>query len=323
MDLDSGRILYKKDIETPRLIASTTKIMTAVLALESKKMDQMVTVGEEVLKMYGTSIYLQEGEKMTLRDLVYGLLLRSGNDAAVVIAKYLGGSEEKFVAMMNEKAKQIGMEKTKFQNPHGLDEDTQNYSTAQDMAILSRYAYQIKEYRKISQTKKHVVSTGEKTYLWYNRNKLLTSYKYATGGKNGYTPRAGKTLVTTAEKDGLKLTIVTLKDSNPFESHQALYEEMFSKYHRYQILNKNTFSLSSPFLEGEAYIKKSYSYPLLESEKSKVKMIAKIPKEKQTQTGKVGTIEVKMGKELLTEIPIYQKKLPKKRSFFDKIGEIF
>ena len=200
MDLDSGRILYEKNAEQRRLIASITKIMTAIVAIEEGDLTEKITVGEEVLSMYGTNIYVEVGEKMKLRDLLYGLLLRSGNDASVVIAKAIAGSEEKFVDMMNQKAKEIGMKNTTFKNPHGLDEESENYSTAYDMALLSKYAYKNKTYRNIVSTNKYEVSTGKKTYLWYNRNKLLTTYEYCTGGKNGYTPRAGKTLVTTASK---------------------------------------------------------------------------------------------------------------------------
>ena len=229
MDMDSGRILYKKDVHNPRLVASITKIMTAVLAIENGNLDDEVTVGEEVLTMYGSNIYIELGEKMTLRDLLYGLLLRSGNDAAIVIGTYIGGSEEKFVEMMNKKAKEIGMINTTYHNCHGLDEVTKNYSTAYDMAVLSSYANTLDVYREISKTKKWVTNTNNKSYVWHNRNKLLTQYEYATGGKTGYTPKAGRTLVTTASKDNLNLTAVTLYDPNEYVSHKEMYEYGFNK----------------------------------------------------------------------------------------------
>lgn len=216
MDTDSGRILYQKDIHNKRLIASITKIMTAVIAIENGNLDDVVTVGEEVLTMYGSNIYIELGEKMTLRDLLYGLLLRSGNDAAIVIGTYIGGSEEKFVEMMNKKAKEIGMINTIYHNCHGLDEVTKNYSTAYDMAVLSSYANTLDVYKEITGTKKWEVKTDKKSYVWNNRNKLLTLYEYATGGKTGYTPSAGRTLVTTATKDNLNLTAVTLNDPNEY-----------------------------------------------------------------------------------------------------------
>ncbi|MDD6224263.1 MAG: D-alanyl-D-alanine carboxypeptidase, partial [bacterium] len=209
MDRDSGRVLFSKDPDTPRLIASITKIMTAILAIESGRLDEEVTVGEEVLTMYGSNIYIELGEKMLLRDLVYGLMLRSGNDSAVVIATFVGGTEENFVKMMNDKAASIGMTNTIFHNSHGLDEITENKSTAYDMALLSSYASKNETYMKIVGTKKYTVQSDKKSYLWNNRNKLLTSYEWATGGKTGYTPRAGRTLVTNASKNGLDLTVVT------------------------------------------------------------------------------------------------------------------
>ena len=188
MDLDSGRVLYENNADEKRLIASITKIMTCIIAIEEGDLDSEVEAGDEILKMYGTSIYLELNEKMKLIDLLYGLMLRSGNDASVVIAKAVAGSEEKFVKMMNDKAKEIGMTNTTFSNPHGLDEETKNYSTARDMAKLSRYAYKNKTYRKIIGTEEYRVQTDSKSYLWYNRMKLLGNYKYCTGGKNGYTP---------------------------------------------------------------------------------------------------------------------------------------
>ena len=230
MDIDSERILYENNAYERRLIASITKIMTFVVAYEYGEfgLNQEVEAGEEILSMYGTSIYLNYKEKMTLRDLLYGLMMRSGNDAAVVIANYIGGNEEKFVDLMNAKAREIGMHNTTFKNSHGLDEKTKNYSTAYDMALLSSYAYKIPFYREVSATKYYDTKTLNKAYSWVNRNNLLFLYKNCTGGKTGYTPNAGKTLVSTASKNNLNLTIVSLDDSNHYNNHQTLYEKYFS-----------------------------------------------------------------------------------------------
>ena len=237
MDTDSGRVLYENKSHEKRLIASITKILTAIVVLENNDINKEVTVGNEILKMYGTSIYLEVGEKMRVEDLLYGLLLRSGNDSAVALAVATSGSEEKFVELMNKKAKALGMNDSIFSNSHGLDENTKNYSTAYDMAILSKYATQNKIYQKIVATKKYILSTGKKTYLWYNRNKLLNNYEFCTGGKNGYTPSAGKTLVTTATKNNLNLTIVTLNDGDEYTTHKNLYENNFNKYEKYLIVD--------------------------------------------------------------------------------------
>ena len=194
MDMKSGRVLKGKNYNSPVLIASITKIMSCLLAVESKKLDEVVVVSDIIKKSYGSGIYIEVGEEISLRDLLYGLMLRSGNDAALMVAEYVGGDIDTFVSMMNKKAKEIGMLHTTFVNPSGLDNtDSGNYSTAYDMALLTRYAMGYSDYRKIVGTKKHVVKTNKKTYVWHNKNKLLNE-KYVTGGKTGYTKKAKRTL---------------------------------------------------------------------------------------------------------------------------------
>lgn len=314
MDLNSGRILYQHNANDQRLIASITKIMTAILAIEHGNLNKKVTVGEEVLSMYGTNIYVEVGEKLSMLDLIYGLLLRSGNDAAVIIAKEVGGSEKNFVQMMNAKAKEIGMKNTEFQNPHGLDEVTQNYSTAYDMALLSKYAFSNKLYRKIVATKKYEVSTGKKTYLWYNRNRLLNEYEYCNGGKNGYTPSAGKTLVTTAAKDNLNLTIVSLGDGDSYNNHQNLYEEIFSKYHRYKIVDKNNFVVSKDFSNQDVYLKESFYYPLMDSEVKEVRTV--IHFFDRVSSNHVGVVNIFLNNRKIGSLPIYAKEKKKEKFSF-------
>ena len=315
MDLDSGRVLYENNADEERLIASITKIMTCIIAIEQGDLNSDVEAGEEILKMYGTSIYLELNEKMKLIDLLYGLMLRSGNDASVVIAKVVAGSEEEFVKMMNEKAKEIGMTNTTFSNPHGLDEETKNYSTARDMAILSRYAYKNKTYRKIIGTEEYRVKTNNKSYLWYNRMKLLGDYKYCTGGKNGYTPSAGKTLVTTHKKGNLKITVVTLYDNDEYNNHERLAEYAFDNYSNYDIVDKNDFDLVID--DNKYYVNKSFSYPLTDSEKDNVKVLASI--DDSINSGKVGNINISLNNKTLKNIPLYIKEEKKKENFFTKL----
>lgn len=306
IDLNSGRVLYEKNAKEKRLIASTTKIMTAILTIENGELDDVVEIGEEVLKMYGTNIYLELGEKVTIRDLLYGLMLRSGNDASVVLAKYIGGTEENFVKLMNQKAKEIGMTQTIFSNPHGLDDETANYSTALDMALLSKYAYQNKTYRKISSTKKYKATTKNKTYLWYNRNKLLSIYEYCTGGKNGYTPKAGKTLVTTAKKDNLELSAITLNDPNEYKSHQDLYELIYEKYNSYTIIDKNNFSLpQQKYNNKNLYIKNSFIYPLTISEKKQIKTQVQLYDNKSINSNIIGEIIISLNDSQIGKVNIY------------------
>ncbi len=319
MDIDSGRILYEKDSNNPRLIASITKIMTAILAIESNKLDDVVTIGNEVLTMYGSNIYIEPGEKIKLIDLIYGLMLRSGNDAAIAIATYISGSEEKFVSMMNNKAQEIGMKNTIFNNSHGLDETTQNKSTAYDMALLSKYASKNKIYMKIVGAKKYTTKTNKKTYIWNNRNNLLFLYEHLTGGKTGYTPSAGKTLVTTATKDDLNLTAVALNDGNHYETHKKLYEYGFNNYKKYKILDTKKFKIDKKYYKDKIYIKNDFYYPLSDDEIDKIKVLVKIIKlDNYDDNDEVGTVEVYLNKEMIYNEKVYVQ-TSKKENFSDKL----
>lgn len=307
MEVNSGRILYSRDADSKRLIASITKIMTCIVTLENSSLEKVVTVGDEVLEMYGTNIYIEVSEKISIKDLLYGLMLRSGNDAAVVLAKNVFGSEEKFVMEMNKKAKELGMKNTKFSNPHGLDEDTKNYSTARDMAILSKYAYQNKIYREIVGTKKYSCKTNFKSYLWYNRMSLINNYKSCIGGKNGYTPSAGKTLVSLASEDDMVLSIVTLKDADLYNNHENMYKKYFNEYKLYTIIDKNNFIIDSNFIDSEVYIKESFKYPLSEDELSSVSTVVKINNNYNEDEKIVGKIIIKFKEEEIGNIDIYRK----------------
>lgn len=320
MDADSGRVLYEKDKDNPRLIASITKIMTAILAIESGRLEEEVTVGEEVLTMYGSNIYIELGEKMKLLDMVYGLMLRSGNDSAIVIATFIGGTEEKFVELMNKKAGEIGMTNTVFNNSHGLDEVTQNKSTAYDMALLSSYASKNETYMKIVGTKKYTVQSDKKSYLWHNRNKLLNLYEYATGGKTGYTPSAGRTLVTNASNNGLNLTAVTLNDGNEYTSHETMYNYGFEKYKNYKILDKKRFKIDNAYYPNKIYIKEDFTYPLTEEEKENVKVLLKLTKlDNVKDDDEVGIVIVKLNDKEIYSEKVYVKVKEEKKGFFSRV----
>ncbi|MDD2470084.1 MAG: D-alanyl-D-alanine carboxypeptidase [Bacilli bacterium] len=324
MDQDSGRILYNQNIHKEKLIASTTKIMTAILAIESNQLDDIVTIDDSILKAYGSCVYIEIGEEITLRDLVYGLMLRSGNDAALAIANYLGGLDY-FVDKMNQKAIGIGMNQTNFINPHGLDEERSNSSTAYDMAILTKYANQYDEYKNIVSTKKHIVKTNYKTYVWLNKNKLLSSYKYTTGGKTGYTEKARRTLVTTATKDNLNLIVVTLDDGNDWNTHQSLYEYAFNKYNNYHILNKDKFNVDSDYYKEKLYILNDYYYPLAPDETTSMSIKIRLHKLKNYKDGDiVGEALVYYKDEFVHKEDVYVKiPVSTKKSFWQYIIEWF
>lgn len=329
----TGRVLYEKDAHTKRRIASITKIMTAVLAIESGKMNQYVKVSEKATHAEGSSVYLKPGEKIKLSDLVYGLMLRSGNDTAVAIAEYVGGSVDGFAYLMNQKAREIGMFDTHFSNPHGLDDHEDHYSSAYDMAILMRYAMHDKTFAKISGTKVHRAPNPTEAWdrVWKNKNRLLTKYKYATGGKTGYTKRAKRTLVTTATKGDMSLIAVTLNDSNDWDDHISMYEDGFRNYDMAEIVEKGKINVTTnKVYKNHLFVKKSIVYPATSEEMDLFSVKYKLNKpEKKWSNGKkteqiVGKAAVYLDGRVVTETPIYyQNEKEEKQGLLDYAKEIF
>ena len=234
MDADSGRILYAKNTDEQRLIASITKLMTALVALESgHSTDEQVDIKPEWTGIEGSSVYLRAGETVRLETLLYGMLLRSGNDAAQAVAGYCGGDVDAFVTAMNKKAVQLGMTNSHFANPSGLNAP-EHYSTARDMAILARACLE-------NDTLKTMVSTRSIALdgrIFTNHNKLLWQYEGCVGLKTGYTEKAGRTLVSAAEQGGMTLICVTLNDPNDWRDHAALFDYGFSRYERRCLIAK-------------------------------------------------------------------------------------
>ena len=311
MDGVTGRVLQSKDMHSKRLIASITKIMTATIAIESGTLDEVVEVGEHI----------------TLRDLLYGLMLRSGNDAAAVIADYIGGNTENFVKMMNDKAKEIGMKNTTFNNPSGLPTPTGNYSSTYDMALLTRYAMKYKEYRDIVKTKKYKVTTDKKTYVWNNKNKLL-KYDYVTGGKTGYTEESGRTLVSTATIDDMDLIVVTIRDSDDWNTHTSLYNYAKENYIGYRVLSKAKFKIygDTYYKNDTFYIKEDIYIPLKREEKKSLVSHVILDKRKDYNTNdKIGINQISLGDTLLYEEDIYiiKNTSKSKKNIFSKIRKWF
>jgi len=225
IDADSGRVLYEKQADRQMLIASTTKIMTALVALEEGELSETVTVSSYAAGTEGSSMYLKAGEKLTLETLLYGLLLCSGNDAAVAVAEHIAGNEDAFAVLMNEKAAELGMTNSSFANPNGLDHE-KHYSTARDMAKLACAALENQTLMRIASTKS--VSVGGRTMS--NHNKLLSMQSGCLGLKTGYTRAAGRTLVSCMEQNGQRLVAVTLQDGNDWADHQTLYAYGYDAY---------------------------------------------------------------------------------------------
>lgn len=324
MDADSGRVLYSKNGDKKYLLASTTKIMTALVAINNADLDAVVTAGDEILEVYGSSIYLKPQEKMTMRDMLYGLMLRSGNDAAMSIAKYTAGSTEGFAKLMNEKALMIGMHNTQFSNPHGLDNETENKSTTDDMCLLMKEAMENEEFKKITGAKKYSVKTNFGSYEWYNKNRLLTDYKYATGGKIGYTPRARHTFVSSATKDGKNLIIATFVDADRFDTHEKLYEKYFSMYKKYTLIDEKNLSVN--YKPGyKVYTTSSFSMLLTDEEYKKIKRDVELYEDIEPSEGAsvIGTIAISLDGKVYKKANIYAEAIPKQKTWWEKIKEFF
>lgn len=261
----SGRVLYEKNSHKQMYIASITKIMTAIIAIEEGYLDEYVTISDEASRQVGSSLYLKPGEKMKLIDLIYGLMLRSGNDAAYAIAEEISGDVGAFAYLMNEKAKELGMYNSFFENPSGLDETTKNMSTAYDMAILMGYAINNPIYMKVNGAAVHKAQTEEgRTLVFYNKHRLITDYDYVTGGKTGYTKLARRTLVTSAHKNGMDLIVVTLNDGNDWDDHLRLFDYGFSRYKKRLLFDHGLFYVKE--LDQLFTINDDIRYPLEEKE---------------------------------------------------------
>lgn len=233
MDAQTGRVLSEKRADERSLIASTTKIMTALVICEQCNVLDRMRIPKEAVGIEGSSMYLQEGEILTIQELLYGLMLHSGNDAAVALAIYCGGTVEGFAELMNDKARLLGMTGTHFENPNGLDSPG-HYSTARDMAILTAYAMENPIFAKTVSTK--TVTVGNRSLR--NHNRLLWQVEGAEGVKTGYTKAAGRILVSSTTRQGRRLIVVTMDDPNDWKDHAALVEDGFSGYSVQTIVEK-------------------------------------------------------------------------------------
>ena len=275
MDSLTGAVLYEKRADEKSLIASTTKIMTALIVCEQCNVLDRMTIPKEAVGIEGSSMYLQEGEVLAIQELLYGLMLCSGNDAAVALAIYCGGTVEGFAQLMNDKARMLGMKNSHFVNPHGLDAPD-HYSTARDLALLASYAMDNPIFAKTVSTKR--ITVGDR-YLT-NHNKLLWQSEGVDGVKTGFTKAAGRILVSSAVRDGRRLVVVTIDDGDDWADHKRLYEDGFSHYVMQTIVSEGEILGSAEVFGGEeSQVKllsaESVSFALTRNEQVEVRLPAK------------------------------------------------
>lgn len=312
IEADSGRVIYGNNKDEKLSMASTTKIMTSLLALENCELDVEFRVTGEMVQVEGTSMGLADGDIVTMRAIVYGMLLQSGNDAANVAAYMMAGSIEKFAELMNERADKIGMTNTNFVTPSGLDAQ-EHYSTAYDMALLGAEAIKNGDFAEICSNKSASVSYGNPTYSrkLYNHNKFLSQYDGAFGIKTGFTKKSGRCLVTAVERGGITLVAVTLNAPDDWNDHAKLYDYAFEKVKRYNLdddLSNITLDVigSDGSFEEIAVMTKP-SAVLYENEVKKVKRRILLKKFEYAPIEKgsvVGTLQYYLDEKIICEVPV-------------------
>lgn len=310
LNQDDNMVISGNNIHERRLIASITKVMTAHIVISNANLSDVVEVGDEVNDAHGSSIYLAKGEKLTVEELLYGMMLRSGNDAAIVLAKYVGGSVDNFVNLMNEEVKRLGLKDTIFMNPTGLDDDVEgNISSAYDMAIITNTAMKNKIFRKIFKTKHYTCKSNIKSFDWYNKNKTLYKYKYVTGGKTGFTKKARRTLITTASKDNMNLTIVTLNVNDDFNFHISTYKNIFDEYQKYLIINRYDLKIEDKIYKQKGctfFMLNNYYYLAKKRELADLNIEYIINKNTNIKNNNiVGNVNVYKKNKLIFDEPIY------------------
>lgn len=255
IDETSGRVLLSHNADAPLPMASTTKVMTALIALENGNMDAPITCSRNAFGVPGTSIYLAEGETLTLREMLYGLMLSSGNDAATAIAEHIGGSVEDFCRMMTARAAELGCKNTVFLTPHGLPCEG-HYTTAHDLALIAREAMTHPEFREIVGTSRATIPWEGRDYdrVLNNKNKLLTTYDGATGIKTGYTKKAGRCLVFGAEREGMHIIGVVLNCPDWFNEAARLMDAAFERYEAVTMLHAGDTVGSIPVTHADGVV---------------------------------------------------------------------
>lgn len=309
----SGRILYENNAYEKKYMASTTKILTAICVIENCDVEKTVKVKKETVGIEGSSIYLKEGEELTVKELLYGLMLRSGNDCAETLAVECSGSIKDFASLMNETAKKAGACNSNFVNPHGLHDDN-HYTTAYDLAMISRYAMNNELFKEIVSTKRIGISNslGDYKRILINKNKMLKEFDGANGIKTGFTKKAGRCLVSSAKRNGMELICVVLNCPPMFEKSKNLLDTAFNRYSLIKVLNSEEILDFIP-VKGLTEqigicVKNDVYVPMTESERENYRVINDYPSELQLPINKnkeLGFINILYKNNLLFREKVY------------------
>ncbi|MBE7061498.1 MAG: D-alanyl-D-alanine carboxypeptidase [Clostridiales bacterium] len=313
MEVGTGRVLFEQNACEKKYMASTTKIITALAVIENTNMSDIITVSKQTVGVEGSSIYLEEGEKLSVKDLLYGLMLRSGNDCAETLAVHCSGTIEKFAKLMNETARKIGAVNSNFVNPHGLHDDN-HYTTAYDLALITSYAMKNQIFREIVGTKSVTIpfTTRDFDRHLVNKNKILTTLEGATGVKTGFTKKAGRCLVSSCKRNGMEVVCVVLNCAPMFERSTLLIENAFNEYKPYKIIESDNIfdfvNIENSKEKCGVYVKNDVTLPLKESEIKNIKIVddyRKILKKPIKKDTEIGSVKIYCQNNLLFEEKIY------------------
>ena len=313
MEVNSKRVLCGKNVSDKRYMASTTKILTAICIIENCDLSSEVTVTKDSVGIEGSSIYLQAGEKLTVKDLLFGLMLRSGNDCAETLALFCSGSIEKFAELMNKTANRIGAVNSNFVNPHGLHDDN-HYTTAYDLALISCYAIKNPDFKEIVSTKSVDIpftTQNTKRHL-LNKNKMLKEFDGATGIKTGFTKKAGRCLVSSCERNGTELVCVVLNCPDMFERSKELLQNCYNEYKTYKLAESDNIvdfiKIKNSDNKCGVYMKNDILLPLTQEEKNGVEIIYQLPEFIEAPLKKdseIGFIQIYYKNKLLFEEKLF------------------
>ncbi|WP_233201590.1 MULTISPECIES: D-alanyl-D-alanine carboxypeptidase family protein [unclassified Sporosarcina] len=298
IDGENGRLLMGSNEHEPLPIASLTKMWTAYTFLGLKPSEQETVISSQAATAEGSSIYLETGQVMKTKDLLYGLMLRSGNDAAQALAEHAGGSLDGFVYLMNEVAQSHGLEQTHFMNPSGLHGE-HHLSSAYDTAKMLYFAMKNPEFRKIASTKNYPFETEQGKNSWQNKHRLVISEPTAVAGKTGFTKAAGRTLATYFEKDGKSVIVVTLNNGNDWQVHKQLSQQVFSEYQSYTAVKKGKYQV---FPHMIAKLDQSVKLLVTKEEKEMLSNVLQIPQADEQQ--KKGYWSIYLGTEPIKTVAV-------------------